>query len=311
MNGVLLIDKPVGMTSRAVVDSVIRSTGFRTAGHAGTLDPFASGLLPVCVGRATKLVPYIHMGIKTYRATLLLGSCTDTDDVTGKVEWCTTIESPFSDSVLKTTLQQFVGVSKQRTPRYSARKIAGVRMYQLARRSIPVKPPIHEIQIYRIEVLSYRHPEVEFEVDCTTGTYIRSLGYDIGCALGCGAVLKELRRLRVAAYRIDQAVSLDAIEVAAKEATLERHVHAPKTAVSTIPSLQLKASSLQRAKNGCQLEASDFIGTKLSDELLGKEISVFDENCTLISIGVVTAGIDIENHHNIFLKTVRVIDISK
>ncbi len=309
MNGVLLIDKPVGMTSRAIVDLCIRKTGIKSIGHAGTLDPFASGLLPICFGHATKLVSYIHLGVKTYRTVIRLGRCTETCDDTGRVIWDSTAFPPFCTAQLSHVLNRFVGLIRQKTPLYSARKVKGRRLYTFARRSESVVLPTKDVRIDRIQMLEYRHPDLMCEIDCSTGTYIRQLGYDIGVSLGCGAMLTSLRRLRVGEYRVEDAIRPDVREFDA--AMIRRRLLNPATAASALRTLTIHPSSEAKARNGISLTADDLCGESLAFSPNGENVAVLSESGVLISICRMEAQDREQNSGNFVLKTVRVIDISR
>jgi tRNA pseudouridine55 synthase len=213
ISGILLIDKPEGITSFEVVRRARRALKLRKIGHLGTLDPFATGLLPLCLGEATKLAPYLLPGPKSYRATLRLGEATDTQDLTGRVLSHTeTLPEPEEVRRLAATL---VGEIRQTPPMHSALHYKGERLYRLARRGQRVELPPRTVTIYRLEVEEVEMPRVTFTVQCSQGTYIRTLAADLGAALGCGAHLEALRRLQVGAFRVEGALKLAALEEAA------------------------------------------------------------------------------------------------
>jgi tRNA pseudouridine55 synthase len=208
-HGLLVIDKPGGMTSRTAINQVQRwfPRGTRV-GHTGTLDPLATGVLVVCLGTATRLAEYVQDMPKTYRASLLFGARSDTDDLEGTVTQAEVKKSPDLAAV-KAALPNFVGDTEQIPPSYSAAKIAGRRAYDLARRGREVMLQPRKIKIYGIEVVSFDYPRVEIEVRCGKGTYIRSLARDLGKQLGCGALIESLRRTGVGPFGEKDAVSLD------------------------------------------------------------------------------------------------------
>ncbi len=220
ISGILLIDKPAGITSFEVVRRARRALKLRKIGHLGTLDPFATGLLPLCLGEATKLAPYLLPGRKSYRATLRLGEATDTQDLTGRVLSRTeTLPEPEEVRRLAATL---VGEISQVPPMHSALHYKGERLYRLARRGERVELPPRAVTIYRLEVEQVELPRVTFTVQCSQGTYIRTLAADLGAALGCGAHLEALRRLQVGAFRVEAALKLATLEEAEAEALLAR-----------------------------------------------------------------------------------------
>jgi tRNA pseudouridine55 synthase len=209
--GVLPVDKPVGPTSHDVVAAARRALRERRIGHTGTLDPFASGLLLLCVGSATRLAEYLTDLPKSYRAVARLGASTETDDHTGAVvatseEWRT-----LSPERVREALSRMEGPLLQVPPAYSAKKVAGERMYDRARRGEAVELAPVPVHIYRIEVLSIDLPEVEFEVECSSGTYIRAIARDLGEALGVGGHLAALRRTRIGVHDVSRAVPLAAL----------------------------------------------------------------------------------------------------
>jgi len=198
MDGVLVVDKPLGLTSMRVVEQVRRLARERKAGHAGTLDPAASGVLPVCLGRGTKLVPYLHGGEKEYVATVRLGVETDTYDLDGTV----TAEADVPDlspELLAPHLEELTGDIMQRPPAYSALREGGERLYDKARRGEVVEPEPRPVTVHALELLALEGADVELRIRCGKGTYVRSLAADLGRALGCGGALAALRRTRVGA----------------------------------------------------------------------------------------------------------------
>jgi len=210
-SGILLIDKPEGRTSADVVAKVKKLLGACKAGHTGTLDPFATGLMVCLVGGATKLARFFNEGWKTYEAVLCLGVETDTLDSTGKVV-ATSEKIDLPEKTLRAVIQSFEGKQRQIPPIFSALKHRGVPLYKLARRGEPVRKPARDIHIASIRITDIHVPEICFEVTCSSGTYIRSLCADIGKSLGCGGHLKALRRTRNGGFTIDEAVTLNELE---------------------------------------------------------------------------------------------------
>jgi tRNA pseudouridine55 synthase len=208
--GLLLIDKPEGPTSHDVVAAIRKQTGQRRVGHAGTLDPMASGLLPLVLGRATRLVRFLRHEPKLYEGRLRLGVTTDTDDVTGEV--VTRHPGPLPDpESVAAAAAGFVGRIRQVTPAVSARKIEGQRMYRLARRKVAVSAPEREIEVTRFEVSpTSRNDEWDLVCEVSAGTYVRALARDLGAAVGTGGTLVALRRLRVGPLDVEEAVPLAA-----------------------------------------------------------------------------------------------------
>ncbi|MEE2675989.1 MAG: tRNA pseudouridine(55) synthase TruB [Planctomycetota bacterium] len=204
--GILNVDKPKGMTSRDVVNVVQRMIRPVKVGHAGTLDPLATGVLVLLVGRATRLTEYIHSVSKTYVGTFELGKVSDTEDIEGEVTKRDVFAVPNMETV-KAVVASFLGVQQQMPPAFSALKIKGKRAYDLARNGEKVELKTREIQVLQIEVVAYEYPVLTIEIKCSSGTYIRSLGRDIGEALQTGAVMTDLQRTSIGAFKIGQAVA--------------------------------------------------------------------------------------------------------
>ncbi len=216
LSGFLLVDKPAGPTSFAVVRRVRKALQVKKAGHLGTLDPFATGLLPLALGEATKLVPFLEGADKTYWAEVRLGVETDTQDATGAVTArCEALPDP---AAVQAAVARFVGEIEQIPPMYSAVRHQGQRLYRLARRGEQVEVPPRKVTIYRLEVKEIALPRVILEVACGKGTYIRTLAHDLGRALGCGAHLAALRRLAVGPFPVTAALPLAQVEKHPEEA---------------------------------------------------------------------------------------------
>ena len=220
LSGILLIDKPEGPSSFEVVRRVRRTTKVRKAGHAGTLDPFATGLLLLCLGEATKLVPFLMPEPKTYRAVMKLGEETDTQDPTGQVT-ATSRELPQPEQIYEAAAR-FVGEITQTPTMYSALHHQGERLYRLARRGETVQVKPRQVTIYELQVGEVALPLVQMTVTCSPGTYIRTLAADLGVALGCGAHLTALRRLEVGSFQVEDALSLADLENIGPEEQLAR-----------------------------------------------------------------------------------------
>ncbi len=208
MNGVLVINKPTGWTSHDVVAKVRRLLGTKKAGHTGTLDPLATGVLVVCLGKATRIARYLESDEKHYDAEIRLGTITDTLDIDGQV-LATRSYVPPSEQDVRTALYAFRGEILQRPPAYSAIKVHGIASHRLARSGQAQVLPERPITIHSIELLEYRDPFVRFTVQCSKGTYVRSLGSDIGNRLGCGACLTALIRTRSGRFSLDQALTIE------------------------------------------------------------------------------------------------------
>ncbi len=224
MDGILNISKPRGVTSFGVVARVRWLSGERCVGHAGTLDPEATGVLPVCLGRGTRVVEFLAEADKAYRAQIELGVATDTYDASGRVTQRGDM-SGINRQRLESALASFCGLIQQIPPMYSAVKYRGKRLYQLARAGVEVDRKSRPARIYCLELVDWRPPVVTVEVVCGKGTYIRSLAHDLGQSLGCGAHLKSLVRFRYGVFDIEDAVTLPQLEDAFRCGYWQRYIY--------------------------------------------------------------------------------------
>jgi tRNA pseudouridine55 synthase len=206
MSGVLVVDKPVGMTSHEVVQIIRRGTNIRRAGHTGTLDPRASGVLVILIGPAVRLSEYVSASDKRYQAVIRLGANTDTYDSDGRVTKTNPIE--VTEEQFETELKKFIGEIEQTPPPYSAIKMQGRPAYEMAREGEEVEMQPRIINVYSLDVLEWAPPEVTVDVHCSSGTYVRSLAYELGEKLGCGAMLTGLRRTKSGRFTLKDAVPL-------------------------------------------------------------------------------------------------------
>jgi len=228
VSGVLNVDKPVGMTSHDVVARVRRVVGQRRVGHAGTLDPLATGVLVVCLGKATRLVEYLVEGLKVYRGTIRLGQVTETDDTEGAViQEHETVGVSLSQ--IEIELAKFRGEIDQVPPIYSALKRDGRALYEYARKGVALDIPSRTVIVHRLEVVAFESPYLVVDVACAKGTYIRSLARDIGQALGCGGHLAQLQRTAVGPFTLDDAVPLNVLEAEGYDGHLIRMAQAMAT----------------------------------------------------------------------------------
>ncbi|HXG44364.1 MAG TPA: tRNA pseudouridine(55) synthase TruB [Gemmatimonadales bacterium] len=203
------MDKPAGCTSHDVVALARRRYRLRAVGHTGTLDPFATGLLVLLFGPATRLARFVESAPKTYRATARLGVCTSTDDLTGEVVAGGAAAPAPDEAAVREALRALAGVQRQRPPVYSAKRVAGERSYRRARRGEAVELPEVEVVVHRISLIGYRFPDLEFRCTVSAGTYVRALARDLGERLGTGAHLTALRREAIGALRVEEAIGLD------------------------------------------------------------------------------------------------------
>jgi len=224
VDGILNIDKPWGKTSFSVVALVKRLSGERRVGHAGTLDPMATGVLPVCFGQGTRIIEFLAEATKTYRTQIELGVTTDTYDASGKII-SKRDPSGVSREQLESALDAFRGITQQTPPMYSAVKHQGQRLYELARAGIRVARKSRPTKIFKLEIVDWQPPVVTVEVECGKGTYIRSVAHDLGQSLGCGAHLKSLIRLSYGPFDIKTAVSVPQLEDAFRYGYWRYFVH--------------------------------------------------------------------------------------
>ena len=250
--GFLNINKPSGPTSRRVVDRVVQVIAPCKAGHAGTLDPLASGVLIVAVGKATRLISHVQQQKKQYRGTFVLGQESDTDDITGDVQFTKT--DPFERKQLESILPKFLGRIQQVPPRYSAVHVNGHRAYRLARKGETPELQPREIEVFRIELTRFEFPEFELEIECGSGTYVRSIGRDMGRLLGCGAVMTELVRTQVGQFDLKSALDLADLDTR----TVSEKLHPAIRAVGHLPCFDCDASELHQLRHGQMIRTRRF-----------------------------------------------------
>lgn len=253
-SGLLVLDKPEGMTSSTLVTRVKRLLGLRKAGHCGTLDPFATGVLLVCVNQATRFAEQLTGQAKVYRFTAHLGIETDTLDRTGRVVRTCDDVAP-SERELLEAMRLHQGTQVQEVPRYAAVKVQGKRLYELARKGIDVEPPRREVHIDRFDLIAYRYPEVVLETKCSKGTYVRQLAADLGRRLGCGAHVMHLRRLACGPFGLERASSLEQLHDGASDGSWLTKLVPMADALSHLPALTIEDGQvLSRLRYG-QLDA--------------------------------------------------------
>lgn len=249
VSGILNINKPAGMTSHDVVMRVRRLTGQRKAGHSGTLDPMATGVLLICVGQATRVTEYLMVGRKQYRAVVRLGASTDTYDAEGTITQ--SVQSfHLSQDQIADALIAFQGVIQQIPPPYSAIRQNGQRLYELARRGIPVQVPPRTIEIDRIELVAWESPYLTLDVTCSPGTYIRSLAHDLGQRLTIGGHLAALTRLASGSWRLQDASTLDDLREAVEEGRWAHLLHPLDAALQDFERVDLSADLARRVSQG-------------------------------------------------------------
>ena len=255
--GFLVVDKPVGWTSHDVVDAARRWLGIRRVGHLGTLDPLATGVLPLAVREATKLVPFLPSE-KTYVGTIRLGISTDTYDAEGRITGRCDGPQP-GEAEVREALQRFVGEIEQVPPMFSSVKKDGVPLYRLARAGQEVERAPRRVRIHEIRMHHYAPPEIGIEVRCTAGTYVRTLAADLGQKLGCGAHLAGLRRTRSGPFLASQARSPDALAELAERGALEEVLIPPEQAMG-LGRVRLSPAQARRMAHGGDLPVAEARG---------------------------------------------------
>jgi tRNA pseudouridine55 synthase len=287
MNGLLVLDKPAGMTSHDVVEIVRRATGERSVGHLGTLDPMATGVLPLLLGRYTRLAQFFGTADKSYEGTIRFGFATDTFDAEGIAA---TEPQPMTLSLveLQDLASRFHGEMQQTPPIFSAKKIAGVPAHKLARAGKPVDVKPARIMIHRFELLSLNGPsptemEARFEMQVSAGGYVRSVAHELGQLAGCGAHLASLRRTQAGAFTLAQAIALDDLKAfAGSPEEVERRLPHPRTLLPEMPSVTVGEQDAGRLRNGMQVNLSDFSSAPL--------VKVFTSPTELLAIVKRIAG---------------------
>ena len=248
INGIVIIDKEAGFTSHDVVAKLRGICGQKKVGHTGTLDPEATGVLPVCLGSATKLCDMLTDRDKEYVAELLLGVETDTQDITGTVLAKRPVEA--SEKEVREACENFVGAYDQVPPMYSALKVNGKKLYELAREGKEVERKARPVVIHKLEILECRLPVVKLQVACSKGTYIRTLCADIGEKLGCGGTMKSLRRTRVGSFGLKEALTLDKLQQWKDSGRLLEAVRPVDSVFEDCPKLHVKADRSVLLENG-------------------------------------------------------------
>ena len=254
ISGIFNIDKPAGWTSFQVVSLVRRLSGVRRVGHAGTLDPSATGVLVVCLGQATRLIEYTMAATKVYRAEVRLGITTDTLDATGK-PLCQADPSNIDRRQVEEALADFVGEIDQVPPMFSALKHNGEPLYRYARAQRQVERQARRVTIHRLQLLAFQSPLATIEVECGKGTYIRALAHDLGQQLGCGAHLAALARLQVGPFALADACSLPELEAAFQEGRWQSLLHPADAALPSWPAVTLSEAQERAVRFGQCLAA--------------------------------------------------------
>ncbi len=283
LSGIVVIDKPAGRTSHDVVQDVKRILRVRKAGHTGTLDPLATGVLPVCTDEATKLVPFLAEECKEYRVTMRLGTTTDTLDIQGKV--MAQKDVAVDAHGIEQVVMGFQGEIEQRPPRYSAVKYKGRALYKWARKGQPVDVPPRRVVIYGITIESIQLPDVVLQVSCSRGTYVRSLCSDIGDRLGCGACLSALRRTKSGPFLEAMAISLAGKEEAVLRDSLERRMMTMSEALSGLDQVVVEDALAERLRKGYQPTVESLAGKEIPSLAAGDVIKLITRDFKLVAVG--------------------------
>ncbi len=289
IHGFIIVDKPAGITSHDVVSRVRRIAGTRKVGHTGTLDPFATGVLPVAINDGTKAIPFLDEGSKCYEAVMQVGVATDTLDMTGTL----LRESEYghiSLSQIQAACQRFIGPILQTPPMYSAIKQGGQPLYKLARQGVEVERAARPVEIYSLEITSCTLPFVSFTVHCSRGTYVRTLADDIGTVLGTGAALKELRRTASGPFLMASARTLGELEAAAEAGTLADHCISPLYALAHLNELELSEVGLKKVSFGRSPLREDVSGVFPESE---RQLVRLSRSDSLVAVAEITVASEI------------------
>jgi len=265
ISGVLVVDKPVGMTSHDVVQAVRNGTSLRRAGHTGTLDPRASGVLVILVGPAVRLSEYVSASDKRYQAIVRMGGKTDTFDADGKFTQDNQETVDVTEEQFEEVLKTFVGEIEQTPPPYSAVKIKGRKAYEMARKGEEVELEPRKITVHHLEVLEWAPPEVVIDVHCSSGTYVRSLANDLGEKLGCGGYLVGLRRTKSGRFSLRDAVPLRKLQEAFDAGNWYQYLIPAAEALGDWPSIELSPDEVEGVRHGhrVQADADAVVGNKV------------------------------------------------
>ena len=274
--------KPVGPTSFDMVCSVRKILGVKKAGHIGTLDPAAEGVLPICLNRSTRIIQFLSPLQKTYRATLELGSETDTQDATGR-KISTKDPSLVNETKIKQVFQTFLGEKDQIPPMYSAKKKNGIPLYKLARNGINIARDPVKVTIYSIDFIKKEKNQVLFEVRCSAGTYIRTLSHDIGKKLGCYAHMVRLTRTKVGLFGLGRTLTLEELKVAYEEGSLPEKLLPLEEALSFLPAIRVKEEYLESISHGVALSKC-FLETLPDRFEPGHYFRVFGNNDKVVAV---------------------------
>lgn len=280
MNGIIIIDKPLGRTSHDMVYEMRKVTGIKKIGHTGTLDPMATGVLPVCIGSATKMADMLTLSDKSYIAELVLGRTTDTQDADGKV--LTECEVNCSEEEIRCAVNSFVGEIEQVPPMYSAIKQNGKKLYELARQGIEVERKPRKVTINSIDILEISGERVKIDVSCSKGTYIRTICEDIGKKLGVGAYMNTLRRTRTGQFTIEESHTLSEIKELKENGGIESIIIPADRMFAEYPAVMLNPKQVKSVTNG--------VAMTYREGQEGQTYRVYDNENKFLCISRITDG---------------------
>jgi tRNA pseudouridine55 synthase len=285
LSGVVVVDKPSGPTSFDVVRRVKGLFKTKRCGHTGTLDPTATGVLPICIGDATKVATFVSEGEKEYDAVVRFGVVTDTQDAAGRVLETREL-GDLAEEKVRAELSTFVGLVEQTPPMYSARKVDGKRLYELARAGEEVEREARQIHIDEARLTFFRPPDAGVFVRCSKGTYLRTLAHDLGQRLGCGAHLRELKRVRVGPFGLEDSVGLDTLMAAAKEGreSLERYLLPVSRALDELAELQLDVTIARRVAHGHAPGPADLSRLRAPPFPRGRKVRLVDPESRVLAV---------------------------
>ena len=280
MNGIIVLNKPKGRTSHDMVSFLRRITGIKKIGHTGTLDPDATGVLPMCIGKATKAADMLTDSDKAYRTQLILGATTDTQDASGKVLTTSAVDVTGED--IKKAVSKHIGEISQIPPMFSAIKKDGKKLYELARKGISVEREPRKVTVYGIKIIEIAGNAVTLDVDCSKGTYIRTLCEDIGNTLGCGAYMNTLVRTKSAGFTLNESYTVEDIERLSASGALEKAILPLDMIFKEYDGIELDERRAKRVKNGVRIAAPEAEN--------GKTYRVYDEKGAFLCVSECTDG---------------------
>jgi tRNA pseudouridine55 synthase len=302
LSGILPLYKPAGFTSHDCVMKIRRIARTKKVGHTGTLDPDVTGVLPICIGAATKVADYLHEAPKIYRATMALGISTDTQDASGTVLEEKTIAPALTETQVRNAVEQFIGEIEQLPPMYSAVKVEGKRLHELARQGKTIERKVRKVTVYNIDIeemdLARERPTVTFTVTCSKGTYVRTLCVDIGAALGYPAHMSYLQRIKSGPFTLEQCITFEQLEEAADEGQLQRLLYPLDMGVAQYPAVTVPHGRVKAIRNGLSQRH-----VKPGDWKVGDKLRLYSPDGTFLALHEV---IYIDKENGVESKPVRV-----